>query len=39
MVTHEAEIAAHTKRNVIFRDGEIISDTLVENRITRETRK
>ncbi|HHY78001.1 MAG TPA: ABC transporter ATP-binding protein [Clostridiales bacterium] len=38
MVTHEPEIAAHTKRNVIFRDGEIISDIVVKNRITRETR-
>lgn len=38
MVTHEADIAAHTKRNVVFRDGEIISDKPVENRITRETR-
>lgn len=38
MVTHEADIAAHTKRNVVFRDGEIISDKPVENRIARETR-
>lgn len=38
MVTHEADIAAHTKRNVVFRDGEIISDKPVGNRITRETR-
>lgn len=38
MVTHEAEIAAHTKRNVVFRDGEIISDNPVENRVTRETK-
>lgn len=38
MVTHEADIAAHTKRNVVFRDGEIISDKPVENRIMRETR-
>jgi len=38
MVTHEADIAAHTKRNVVFRDGEIISDNPVKNRITRETR-
>jgi len=38
MVTHEAEIAAHTKRNVVFRDGEIISDKPVENRVTRETK-
>lgn len=29
MVTHEPEIAAFTKRNVVFRDGRIISDTLV----------
>lgn len=38
MVTHEADIAAHTKRNVVFRDGEIISDNPVKNRITRETK-
>lgn len=38
MVTHEPELAARTKRNVVFRDGEIISDKLVENRITRETK-
>lgn len=38
MVTHEADIAAHTKRNVVFRDGEIISDKLVDNRVTRETK-
>ncbi|NLL70542.1 MAG: ABC transporter ATP-binding protein [Epulopiscium sp.] len=31
MVTHEPEIAAYTKRIVTFRDGEIISDELVEN--------
>ena len=37
MVTHETDIAAHTKRNVVFRDGQIISDKPVENRITRET--
>jgi putative ABC transport system ATP-binding protein len=29
MVTHEPEIAAFTKRNVVFRDGRIISDTPV----------
>jgi putative ABC transport system ATP-binding protein len=29
MVTHEQEIAAFTKRNVVFRDGRIISDTPV----------
>lgn len=30
MVTHEPEIAAYAKRNVIFRDGRIISDTMAE---------
>lgn len=38
MVTHETDIAAHTKRNVVFRDGQIISDYPVKNRITRETK-
>lgn len=32
MVTHERDIAQHTKRIVSFRDGEIVSDTPVENR-------
>jgi len=31
MVTHEAEIAAHTKRIVTFKDGRIVSDAPVEN--------
>ncbi len=35
MVTHEQDIAQHTKRAVVFRDGGIISDKPVENRITR----
>ena len=35
MVTHERDIAQHTKRAVEFRDGEIISDKLMENRIIR----
>lgn len=35
MVTHEQDIAQHTKRAVVFRDGEIISDKPVENRLTR----
>lgn len=35
MVTHEQDIAQHTKRAVVFRDGQIISDKQVENRITR----
>lgn len=34
MVTHEPDIAAYTKRNVVFRDGNIISDKLVTNRNT-----
>jgi putative ABC transport system ATP-binding protein len=33
MVTHEAEIAQHTKRIVRFRDGKIISDSEVNDRI------
>lgn len=35
MVTHERDIAQHTKRAVVFRDGEIISDSRIENRIIR----
>jgi putative ABC transport system ATP-binding protein len=35
MVTHEQDIAQHTKRAVVFRDGEIISDKPVANRILR----
>jgi putative ABC transport system ATP-binding protein len=31
MVTHEPEIAACTKRNIMFRDGNIISDVLVKD--------
>ncbi|MCS1409627.1 MAG: putative ABC transporter ATP-binding protein YknY [Verrucomicrobia subdivision 3 bacterium] len=33
MVTHELDIAQYTKRNVVMRDGKIISDRLVENRL------
>ncbi|MDF2546617.1 ABC transporter ATP-binding protein [Anaerosolibacter sp.] len=33
LVTHEAEIAAYAKRIVAFRDGEIVEDRLVEERI------
>lgn len=33
MVTHETDIANHTNRIVRFRDGEIVSDSMVENRI------
>ena len=35
MVTHERDIAQHTKRAVVFRDGSIISDKQVENRIIK----
>lgn len=35
MVTHEADIAMHTKRAVVFKDGEIVSDKIVQNRIIR----
>lgn len=31
-VTHEADIAAFTNRNVVFRDGKIIKDISVENK-------
>ena len=33
MVTHESDIAQYTKRVVTFRDGEIISDSPVEERL------
>lgn len=32
MVTHEPDIAQHTKRNVVFKDGNIVLDKIVENR-------
>lgn len=32
LVTHEPDIAAFTKRNILFKDGQIIKDTIVENR-------
>lgn len=36
MVTHEPDVAQFTKRIVVFKDGDIISDKPVENRILRE---
>ncbi len=36
MVTHEPEIAAFTKRNVVFRDGRILSDTVVVDQLDAE---
>jgi putative ABC transport system ATP-binding protein len=37
MVTHELDIARYTKRNVIMRDGKIVSDTPVTQRLNAET--
>jgi putative ABC transport system ATP-binding protein len=41
MVTHELDIASYTKRNVIMRDGKIVADAPVNNRLiaTDELRK
>jgi putative ABC transport system ATP-binding protein len=41
MVTHELDIANYTKRNVVMRDGKIVSDTPVAKRLvaTEELRK
>ena len=41
MVTHELDIASYTKRNVVMRDGKIVGDTAVANRLvaTEELRK
>ncbi len=36
MVTHELDIARYTRRNVILRDGNIVSDTMVANRLNAE---
>jgi len=36
MVTHEPDIAAYTKRNVVMRDGRIQSDSLVAKRLIGE---
>jgi putative ABC transport system ATP-binding protein len=37
MVTHELDIARYTKRNVIMRDGRIVSDVAVSSRLSAET--
>ncbi len=34
MVTHELDIARYTKRNIIMRDGRVVSDTAVEKRLS-----
>jgi len=36
MVTHELDIASYTKRNIILRDGKILSDIQVTNRLNAE---
>jgi putative ABC transport system ATP-binding protein len=33
MVTHELDIARYTKRNVVMRDGRVVTDIRVENRL------
>lgn len=33
MVTHEPDIAMHTKRAIVFKDGNVISDNPVKDRI------
>ena len=36
MVTHELDIAQYTKRNIVMRDGYVITDTVVANRLNAE---
>jgi putative ABC transport system ATP-binding protein len=36
MVTHELDIAHYTRRNVIMRDGKVVADTLVTDRLSAE---
>jgi putative ABC transport system ATP-binding protein len=36
MVTHELDIASYTKRNVVMRDGQILTDEPVANRLSAE---
>jgi putative ABC transport system ATP-binding protein len=36
MVTHELDIASYTKRNIIMRDGRIVTDEIVKNRLIAE---
>ncbi len=37
MVTHELDVAQYTKRMVVMRDGKVVSDSPVANRLTAET--
>ncbi|HSH95923.1 MAG TPA: ABC transporter ATP-binding protein [Roseimicrobium sp.] len=36
MVTHELDIAAYTRRTIVMRDGKVVSDKAVENRLIAE---
>jgi putative ABC transport system ATP-binding protein len=36
MVTHELDIASYTKRNIIMRDGIVVNDVVVQNRLLAE---
>jgi putative ABC transport system ATP-binding protein len=36
VVTHELDIASYTKRNIIMRDGRIVTDEIVKNRLIAE---
>jgi putative ABC transport system ATP-binding protein len=36
MVTHELDVAQYTKRMVVMRDGQVVSDTLVAKRLIAE---
>jgi putative ABC transport system ATP-binding protein len=36
MVTHELDIASYTKRNIIMRDGRVVTDEAVKNRLNAE---
>jgi putative ABC transport system ATP-binding protein len=36
MVTHELDIASYAKRNIIMRDGKVLSDALVKKRLNAE---
>jgi putative ABC transport system ATP-binding protein len=37
MVTHELDVAQYTKRMIVMRDGKVISDAPVANRLNAET--
>lgn len=37
MVTHELDIASYAKRNIIMRDGQVVSDKAVEHRLNSDT--